>query len=297
MREARIVIVGLGLMGGSLAMALYQGGLCREVIGVVRRPEAVQQALALRAVHHATTQLGEALDGANIVILATPVRSIIRHIQQLSAMTLPPCLLLDMGSTKQAIVRAMEVLPVHVQPLGSHPMCGKEMSGLAAADPYLYRDAPWVLVPLVRTSDASLELARALVQAVGARPLVLDAMRHDQLVAAISHLPYALAVALVLTVAELGERDAAVWQLAASGFRDTSRLAGSDVEMMLDILMTNRAAVGEMLKRASAQLGQLADRIARGQEEPLRAMLTRARALRTSYPNVPLSPDASESRT
>lgn len=274
-------------MGGSLAMALRHGDVCREVIGVARRPEVVQQALALQAVHHATTQLDEALDGADIVVLATPVRSIIRHIQQLSTMPLPACLLLDLGSTKQAIIRAMEALPAHVQPLGSHPMCGKEVSGLAAADPHLYRNAPWVLVPLVRTAPASLELARALIQAVGARPLVLDATRHDYLVAAISHLPYALAVALVLTVAELGEQDAMAWQLAASGFRDTSRLAGSDVEMMLDILLTNRAAVGEMLQRASAQLEQLAGRIARGEEEPLRALLTRARTLRSAYPHVP----------
>lgn len=280
-------------MGGSLAMALYQGGLCREVVGVARRPETVQQALALRAVHYATTQLSEALDGADIVVLAMPVRSIIQHLQQLRATTMPPCLLLDLGSTKQAILRAMEDLPPQVQPLGSHPMCGKEVSGLAAADPHLYRDAPWVLVPLARTSEASLDLARALIQAVGARPLVLDAARHDRLVAAVSHLPYALAVALVLTVAELGAHDAMVWQLAASGFRDTSRLAGSDVEMMLDILMTNRTAVGEMLQRVSAQLEQLAGQIARGEEEPLRALLTRARTLRTAYPNIPPHHDPS----
>lgn len=283
-------------MGGSLAMALYQGGLCREVVGVARRPETVQQALALQAVHYATTQLHEALDGADIVVLATPVRSIIRSIQQLSAMTLPPCLLLDLGSTKQAIVRAMEALPAQVQPLGSHPMCGKEVSGLAAADPHLYRDAPWVLVPLARTSEASLDLARALVQAVGARPLVLDAARHDWLVAAISHLPYVLAIALVLTVAQLSQDDAMVWQLAASGFRDTSRLAGSDVEMMLDILMTNRAAVEEMLIHALSQLGHLTGLLARGEEEPLRALLTRARTLRTAYPHVPSSREPSAPR-
>ncbi|MGQ9502420.1 MAG: prephenate dehydrogenase [Anaerolineae bacterium] len=286
-------MVGLGLMGGSLAMACRQGGLGREIIGVVRRPESVQQALALQAVHHATTQLTEALDGADIIVLATPVRSIIRHIHQLSAMTLPPCLVLDLGSTKQAIVRAMEMLPPHVQPLGSHPMCGKEVRGLAAADPQLYRDAPWVLVPLARTSEASLELARALIQAVGARPLVLDAARHDRLVAAISHLPYVLATVLVLAVAQLGEHDATVWQLAASGFRDTSRLAASDVEMMLDILMTNRAAIEEMLTRAGSQLGQLTSLVARGEEEPLRTLLTRAHTLRTSSPNVaPPHPNA-----
>ncbi len=266
-------------------MACRQGGLCREVVGVTRRPETAQQALALQVVHRATTQLAEALDGADIIVLATPVRNIIRQIHQLGKMNLPRCLLLDLGSTKQDIVRAMEILPPHVEPLGSHPMCGKELSGLTAADPALYRGALWVLVPLARTSDAAVSLASDLISAVGARPLLMEAARHDQLVAAISHLPYVLAVALVLAVARLGETDAMVWQLAASGFRDTSRLAGSDVDMMLDILMTNRAAIGEMLACASSQLCHLADLIARGDEESLRALLTLARALRTSPPS------------
>jgi prephenate dehydrogenase len=278
--EARLTVVGLGLMGGSLAMACKQGGLCREVIGVTRRLETVRLALALGAVHYATTQLVEGLSGADIVVLAAPVRTIIHQLGQLATMPLRTCLLLDLGSTKRNIVTAMQTLPPQVQPVGAHPMCGKETSGLAAAEPALFQGAPWVLVPLPRTSPQALELARELALAVGARPLVLDAERHDRLVAAISHLPYALAVALVLATAELGAQDDTAWTLAASGFRDTSRLAASDVDMMLDILVTNRIAVGEALARASAQLGRLADLIARGDEEALRALLSHAKAQR-----------------
>jgi len=144
------------------------------------------------------------------------------------------------------------------------------------AEPTLYQGAPWVLVPLPRTLPHALALARELAEAAGARPLVLDAARHDRLVAAISHLPYTLAVALVLAAAEIGAEDSTVWELAASGFRDTSRLAASDVGMMLDILLTNRAAVGDALRRAAAQLSQLADLVAAGDEESLRARLRAA---------------------
>ena len=282
LRESTIAVVGLGLMGGSLAMACRHGAICREVIGVTRRSETARQALDLAAVHRATTDLAEGVGDADVIVLASPVRIIIRQLRQLATIPLRPCLLLDLGSTKHDIVQAMAGLPPQVQPLGAHPMCGKETSGLSAADPALYRGAPWVLAPLPRTSPAALALARELATAVGARPLVMDADRHDRLVAAVSHLPYLLAVALVRASAELAEVDAMVWQLAASGFRDTSRLAGSDVDMMLDILMTNRAAVGEALARASSQLSRLAKLVAAADEDGLRALLTSARSLRTT---------------
>jgi prephenate dehydrogenase len=276
LRDARVVVVGLGLMGGSLAMALVERSLCREVVGVARRAEAVQEAMALGAVHRATNDLTDGVAGADVIVLATPVRTILRQIHQLAAMSLAPCLLLDLGSTKGDIVAAMEELPPQVQPIGAHPMCGKETTGLAAAEATLYEGAPWVLVPLPRTSPGALALARELAVAVGACPLTLDADRHDRLVAAISHLPYALAVALVLAAAEVGAEDDIVWELAASGFRDTSRLAASSVTMMLDILLTNRAAVGDALRQASDQLKRLADLVAAGDEDGLHAMLTAA---------------------
>jgi prephenate dehydrogenase len=268
-------------MGGSLGLALSRGGACREVVGVARRPETVRAALAAGAAQRATTDLAEGVAGADVIVLATPVRTILRQIRQLAALPLAPCLVLDLGSTKGEIVSAMEALPPQVQPVGAHPMCGKETTGLAVAEPTLYHGAPWVLVPLPRTSAHGLALARELAEAAGARPLVLDAARHDRLVAAISHLPYMLAVALVLAAAEVGAKDNMVWELAASGFRDTSRLAASDVNMMLDILFTNRTAVGDALRRTSAHLGQLADLIAAGDEETLRARLGAAHDQRT----------------
>lgn len=276
LRESRVAIVGLGLMGGSLAMALMQRSLCREVIGIARRAESVREAMDQDIAHRATTDLADGVAGADVIVLATPVRTILRQIRQLAAMPLGPCLLLDMGSTKGDIATAMQELPPQVQPVGAHPMCGKETAGLAAAEPTLYEGAPWVLVPLPRTSPNALALAQELAVAVGARPLIVDADRHDRLVAGISHLPYLLAVVLMLTATEIGIEDELIWKLAASGFRDTSRLAASNVPMMLDILLTNQVAVGEALRRASVHLERLADLLSVEEEDGLRTLLTAA---------------------
>lgn len=269
-------------MGGSLAMSLMERSLCREVVGVARRPETIREAMDRRVAHRVTTDLVEGVTGADVIVLATPVQTILRQIHELAATPLDPCLLLDLGSTKGDILTAMEELPPQVQPVGAHPMCGKEKAGLAAAEPELYDGAIWMLLPLPRTSPSALALARELVTAVGAHPLILDADRHDRLVAAVSHLPYLLAVVLILTAAEFGVEDDLVWRLAASGFRDTSRLAASEVTMMFDILLTNRAAVATALRRALANLDHLADLLTAEDEDGLRALLVAAHNQRTS---------------
>jgi prephenate dehydrogenase len=161
-----------------------------------------------------------------------------------------------LGSTKSEIARAMQALPPGYDPVGGHPMCGKEVAGLVYADSHLFQDKVFVLSPVDRTTSRALNLAQAVVAAIGARPLTLPAARHDRLAAASSHLPYAAAVALVRAAESLD--DDQVWELAASGFRDTSRLAASDVAMMTDILLTNRAAILDALVRAQSELGALA---------------------------------------
>ncbi len=281
----RVTIVGLGLMGGSLALALRDrvGYLC----GVDRDEETLAQALRRGIVDWATADLAAGVRDAQVVILATPVRVILDLLPRLGGLLSPGCALLDLGSTKAAILQAMARLPSHLHPIGGHPMCGRERSGLAAAEATLYEGCTFVLIPLARTPPTALGLAQRLVQAVGARPLVMDGsaqeagLRHDRLVAAISHLPYALAVALAATAQEVGAADPLLWALAASGFRDTSRLAGSDVTMMTDILLTNRGAVLEMLDRAQAHLDALREKLLREDEHALRSWLASVRAHRS----------------
>ena len=196
-------------------------------------------------VDEATTDLSAALSQADVVILATPVRVILRQLAEIGPLLPEGCLLMDLGSTKAQIVAAMAKLPPHVQPLGGHPMCGKETSGIEVADPAIYQGRTFILSPLPRTSPEALALGEALARAAGANPLVIDGARQDYLVATVSHLPYLLACALVRTADATTSQDPLVWKIVAGGYRDTSRVAGSDVTMMVDILMTNQRAGGQ----------------------------------------------------
>ncbi|HDQ72405.1 MAG TPA: prephenate dehydrogenase/arogenate dehydrogenase family protein [Chloroflexi bacterium] len=266
-----ITIVGLGLMGGSLGGALR--GQCRVVVGVARRPETVERALARGLIDRGTTDLADGVATADVVVLATPVRVILDLIPQIGPLLPEGCLLMDLGSTKTHVVRAMQRLPAHVQPLGGHPMCGKEVSGIAAADPALYRGCTFILSPLAHTSERAMALGQALARAAGAHPLVLDAGRQDFLVGTVSHLPYLLACALVSTADATTSADPAAWQIVASGFRDTSRVAGSDVTMMLDILMTNREDILKALEHFDAALHKLYHLVESSDEQNLRMTL------------------------
>lgn len=281
--DCRVAIVGLGLMGASLAMDLSQNNLCREVRGIARRTATVLDAFFAGAVDLATNDLTTGVMAADIVILATPVRTILDILAEIGPHLWPGTLVMDMGSTKAEICAILEQLPPGIQPIGGHPMTGKETAGFDAAETNLYRNATWVLTPLARTSPEALCLATELVEAVGARPVVLPAERHDRLVAAISHLPFLAASALVHTTAQVGAGDPAVWELAAGGFRDTSRVAASDTRMFLDILMTNRPAVLAQLDAYLEQLSDLRGLLQTGNEAALQAKLSVSQAARAGW--------------
>jgi len=276
--EFTICIVGLGLMGGSLALALKQAGWARHIVGVSRSRTTLAAARDGGAIDVGTSDLAEGIAAADVVVLATPVRTILQLLPQVGRHAAAGALILDLGSSKTQICAALAELPAHLEPMGGHPMCGKEVAGFAAADASLFQRRPFVLCPLPRTAPAALRLADSLARATGAHPVVLTPGEHDRAVAAISHLPYTVAVALVNTVGATGNPLA--WSLASSGFRDTSRVAGSDVDMMLDTLLTNREAVLTWIEAFAAQLDGLRDALATGDEPALRAQLTAARAKR-----------------
>jgi len=285
--DSQVVVVGLGLMGGSLAGALR--GKCQRVTGVGRRQDTVRQAMSYGLVDRGTTDLPNVLGSTDILVLATPVRATIDLIREFGDRLADDCLVMDLGSTKTQVVAAMKELPDGVQPIGGHPMCGKEVAGIDAADPDIYRGCTFVLTPLARTSQAARTLSEDLVTAVGAHSLVLAPDRHDQLVAIISHLPYLLACALVGTAQEVSSTDPAVWNLAASGFRSASRLAASDVTMMLDILATNREQISSAVRAFEDQFQILTQLVLADNDASVRAALEairgqRADAFRASSP-------------
>ncbi len=277
-----LAIVGLGLMGGSLALALRN---CADTITGID-PDAETRAYALDngIVNAATDDLQTGVAEADTVILCAPVRAITAMVERrIGSYLRSNTLLVDIGSTKHDICEAMGRLPVGIMAVGGHPMTGKEVSGVQASDAGLYRGRPFVLCPTRRTTPAARLRALELVDALGAVSFEMEAERHDHLVAAISHLPYILSATLVATVAQQGQSDPAVWELAAGGFRDMSRLAGQDVQMMGDILSTNTQAVATLLALFRVQLAMLEAMLVSRDEQKVAEFLKPARKARLSW--------------
>ena len=277
--QSRVCIVGLGLMGGSLAMALRDR--CAALIGCDIDQHTVDQALARGVIDCGSTELASIIDASNpidLLILAAPVGAMLALIPQLPTLIPGPFHLLDLVSTKSMIVDTMQHLPERISPIGGHPMCGRETSGLAAAHGDLFRGSVFVLTPLARTPPETLTLAQQVTETIGARSLLLDPKRHDRLAAAISHVPYLTSVALIVAVARAADEMA--WSLAASGFRDSTRLAESDVTMMIDIMASNRRMVLDGLARVQDSLGKLARLIEQNDVVGLQSMLEANRTQR-----------------
>ncbi len=281
-KTRHLAVVGLGLMGGSLALALRENA--ETITGIELNVEARQYAVEHKIVDAATDDLREGVAQADTVILAAPVRAIQAMVERrIGSYLRSNTLLIDIGSTKRDICEAMGKLPVGIHAIGGHPMTGKEVSGVEASDKNLYQGRPFVLCPTRRTTPATRLRALGLVQALAAVPFEMEADRHDHLVAAISHLPYILSSALVATVAKEGQNDPTVWELAAGGFRDMSRLAGQDVQMMGDILSTNTQAVATLLALFRVQLAMLEAMLISRDDQQLAEFLRPTREARVNW--------------
>ena len=249
MIEQRICIVGLGLMGGSLALALRP--YCSYLTAVDTNPRTIRR--ARRHLDHITDDFAEGVADADLVIFATPVRTVMHLIAKLPEVRPDGCMVFDLGSTKTDICQHMEALPEVFQAMGGHPMCGKETSGFESATAALFRKQTFILCRNSRTTEAMADLAYEIVTTIGAMPIYLDPSEHDGIVALVSHLPYLVSATLMGQASAGAEESDYVWPISSSGLRSTTRLAGSDPRMMLDILLTNRpvvlAAVAEYERR------------------------------------------------
>lgn len=237
-RFGTLVVVGLGLIGGSCALALRRRGLFGSVQGVDADPEAVDLARRAGAVDGATTDPAEAVRTADVVLLAIPVDRLAPWLQEHGHRLRRGTVVVDVGSTKRDVVAAMEELPEGVQAVGAHPMAGSETGGMSSARPDLFFDSVWALVPTSTTGAEARSAVEAMVEAVGGRVLWTEAGLHDRTAAATSHLPYLLACALANHLADAAS-DAPVEDLLGPGARDMLRLAGSDPGIMAGIFATN----------------------------------------------------------
>lgn len=248
----RVAIAGVGLIGGSVALGLRQRLLARHVIGYDASVEVLREAEALGVVDEVQTSPGEWLRGCDLVVLAAPMSALAPLARALAPWLSPTALVTDVGSVKAGIAAELEALGVRGFVPG-HPMAGSERGGVTHAHAGLLENAVWVLTPTDHTPLTALSRARALVEGLGAAPVVMPPDAHDALVATVSHLPYLVSLALTHMVA----RDERLSLLAAGGFRDLTRVASGDPRMSRDMVVENRAALKEALTRFRRQLERL----------------------------------------
>jgi prephenate dehydrogenase len=268
--QARIAIVGLGLMGGSLALGLR--GKCAALYGTDPHPATLELARSQHIVDEAESDPATLLPRADLVVLAAPVPTILNLIEQIPSYTPNPCIVMDLGSTKRLVVEAMERLPERFDPIGGHPICGKEKLSLANAERTLYYGAPFLLTPLQRTSAQALSAAHQIIDALGARPKVLDAVEHDRILASTSHLPFLISSALALSTSQ------EVASFIGPGFKSTSRLAGTPASMMLGVLQTNRENVLTMLQSMQNRLSEIETALSVSDFSKLESLLNEAQS-------------------
>jgi prephenate dehydrogenase len=268
----RIAIIGLGLIGGSLGLAIKGARLGKvEVVGYDREWGVSPRAKRLGAIDRVAREPRSAASEAALVVIATPI-SAIREVMEEVAPVLPEgCVVTDTGSTKADVMRwAEETLPEHVHFVGGHPMAGKEQSGIQAADARLFADAAYCVVPQVNASERAINAVLGLVGVVGARAVFIDAGEHDSYVAAVSHLPIVLSAAF-FSLAHESQAWPDMAELAGSGFRDLTRLASGDPNMSHDICITNRERVLHWVDRMIGELAHYRELIQDKDEELFKA--------------------------
>ena len=275
----RVTIVGLGLIGGSLGMAIRRKHLAREVVGLSRSAAVIRRARARGAIDRGTRHGAEAVAAADLVIIATPVDAIVPTAMRLRRLMRPGAILTDVGSTKGRIVSRLErALAGRVRFVGSHPLAGSERRGIEAAQAGLFTGAACVVTPTSNTDRRALAQVRRLWRALGLRVVSMGPAAHDRVLGAVSHLPHLAAFALTAST------DRRALALAPCSFLEATRVANSDPDLWDDILLDNRAAVRAALRRFGASLKSYDRALRRNDRRSLRALLRRAHAIRQRLP-------------
>lgn len=277
-----IAIIGMGLIGGSLGMAIKNKDLAKKVIGVSRNIDHLKQAKGKEALDEYTIDAIEASKNADIVFICTPIGKIVPMVKTISSTVKEGCIITDVGSSKLQIVTDIEnSIPDNIYFIGGHPMAGSERSGITAATKFLFEGTNYILTPTERTNKEALKILGDFIEKLDAKLSVLSPDKHDLVVAAISHMPLAVSVALVNTICDLQDQKEEMLKLAASGFRDTTRIAAGNIEMGKDMFISNKTAVLKMIEKYKEALIHLEGLIKEGDETKITSELEKARKLRT----------------
>jgi len=277
-----LAVVGVGLIGGSLAGALKSSGAVERIVGFGRNPENLQTALDRGFVDSVTTDLAEAVSGADLILLATPVGTLVDLFSQVGAYLKPGAILTDAGSVKAHVVDSARVtLGSHfAQFVAAHPIAGRERSGAAAADIELFRNHWVVLTPSVETNARAIETVQQMWECVGAKVRLMDTVTHDRILGMTSHLPHAVAYALVAQLDALeGIEDYS--SMTAGGFLDITRVASSDPVMWRDIFIHNADITADLIADHQAVLKRLEELVRNKNADELEAWFESAKKLRS----------------
>jgi prephenate dehydrogenase len=270
----KLAIVGVGLIGGSLGMAVRKDRLADTVVGVGRNPATLDLAQRLGAIDSFTTDFAIGVADADLVVLCTPIFQILSDLDRLPSLVSGGAVITDVGSTKGEIARAGDRAFPDGRFVPSHPMAGSEQAGVASARPNLFHEAVWALTPTEATDPSAVKLVRNLAQAVGARTIPLNPDDHDRAVALTSHLPHVLAYALAARAEAESGQNPRLFDLAAGSFASGTRVAASSPDLWRDIAVTNRSALLQALRAYIAALGEVETALAAGDDDNLLALFT-----------------------
>ncbi len=284
MRWRKVSLIGVGLLGGSLGLALRQAGLADEVIGYVRRQSSIAECLAKGAVDLATLDPLEAVTDADLVIFCTPLAQMAALAATIAPHLQKDVIVTDVGSVKAALVEELTPIfqPYEIQFIGSHPMAGSEKTGVAASRPDLFQNACCVVTPTETTPKKSTERLEEFWRSVGARVLRLSPELHDELVSRTSHLPHVLASLLARYVLD-PKFPSHQTRLCANGFKDSSRIASSSPEMWRDIMRTNREQILRALGDYVAEMKDFAAMMERNDPDEIEQFFQKAKTLRDGW--------------
>ena len=275
----RIAVVGVGLLGGSIGLALGAVGFTGTRVGVGRRSSSLRKALACEAVDEVTRDVAAGVAGAQLVVLCTPIGRLEALLREMADTLRPGTFVTDVASTKAEVVRvATRLLPKSVRFVGSHPMAGSEKTGVQFARADLFEHSLCLVTPQPKTPPATVRWIRRFWESIGGQTLVIPPRRHDELLARVSHLPHAVATALV----RLSMRQSAI-ELAGPGFADTTRIASGNPAMWTDIFRTNRRAMIKVVDQLIGELTRLRGRLDRDDADAILKWLTASKRSRDRW--------------
>jgi prephenate dehydrogenase len=287
-----VASVGVGLIGGSLGMILRRRGLAASVVGVGRRVENLKTAVEMGAIDRFVVDPKDAVQEADLVVLATPVDTYERHLTEWAASLRPGAVVTDVGSVKGRLVeRSEQAMPAGVHFVGAHPIAGKEKTGVAAGSEQLFAGARCILTPTTRTNQEALDRVAAMWRETGAIVLTMDPHLHDKILGAVSHLPHVAAFALINALIDIRDAVPALDLAGHSGggLRDTTRIAASSPEMWRDIFLWNRDNLVTFIEAYERSLGELKGLIRAGDAAGIEKALERAKQEREKFPARPAS--------